>query len=147
MKYRSLLLHTWWSIYFWLIEFKLVFEFLFQKWKTFPSFLSYLLRSPPTEVRSCPLSFATGSPSHHRRSSARLAGGPAQPNCAPRRPLPLTGGSRPSSSTLGRSPTRARTPNPSRPYASPWSRAHTPRSPPPPRSIKPSASHCATPSA
>jgi hypothetical protein len=59
---------------FLVVEFKLVFEFLFVFFKKLenlsflpsflPSFLSCFLRSPPAEVGPCPLSSAAGSPSH-----------------------------------------------------------------------------------
>jgi hypothetical protein len=118
---------------FLVIEFELVFEFclssFFKKKIENPSFLfpvpcAALLSksghapSAPSSGRRCPLAL---------RSPLRLWPSAAQLQPPPQ--LPLTGGSRPSSPTLGRCPTRAGTPTPSQLCARPWPQARTPRSP------------------
>jgi hypothetical protein len=82
------------------------------------------------ELRSCPSSFIARSPDHPRAPQPALPFWPSAAQLAPRRLQLLTGGSHPSSPTLGRSPTGAGTPTLSRLCSRAWPQARTPRGAP-----------------
>jgi hypothetical protein len=132
MKYRSLLLHTCWSIYFWLIEFKLVFEFclnsFFKNGK--PFLLSFMFVAQPTHHPPKSGRAPSASSPVHLRTPVSPQPGSLAAQLRARRPLPLTGGSR-------------RHSRPEPPLRAPL--AAGPHAKEPPASIEPTASHRATP--
>jgi hypothetical protein len=86
MKYRSLLLHTCWSIYFWLVEFKLVFESFVSKIENLPSPSCFFCAAQvPKSGRAPCLSCRRPLFLPPRRSPVRLVaqrGPPARPSPA-----------------------------------------------------------------